>query len=180
MAKTSVQNKILKLLIPLISITLILMMIVSYQTSFNSQKQFFESSMEELSARSAQEVSVKLEMLRDGLKRIAHEDIFESMDSTLFKNKLSQLFDEERDNYTMLFIAYPDGSYYIAQKGLATARITDREYFKQVMQQKKDFAMTSPDLSRYRRQKIHSRRTYQTRRSGSGRVLCQCQPRQPQ
>ncbi|MBQ2097460.1 MAG: hypothetical protein II480_04730, partial [Bacteroidales bacterium] len=113
MAKTSVQNKILKLLIPLISITLILMMIVSYQTSFNSQKQFFESSMEELSARSAQEVSVKLEMLRDGLKRIAHEDIFETMDSTVFKNKLSLLFDEERDNYTMLFIAYPDGSYYI-------------------------------------------------------------------
>ena len=148
MAKTSVQNKILKLLIPLISITLILMMIVSYQTSFNSQKQFFESSMEELSAKSAQEVSVKLEMLRDGLKRIAHEDIFETMDSTVFKNKLSLLFDEERDNYTMLFIAYPDGSYYIAQKGLATARITDREYFKQVMHQKKDFAMTSPDLSR--------------------------------
>ncbi len=148
MAKTSVQSKIFKLLIPLISITLILMMIVSYQTSFNSQKQFFESSMQELSAKSAQEVSVKLEMLRNGLKRIAHEDIFESMDSSLYSAKLNQIFQEEKEDYTMLFIAYPDGSYYIAGKGLANAKISDRNYFRQVMQQGKDFAMTSPDISR--------------------------------
>jgi methyl-accepting chemotaxis protein len=124
------------------------MMIVSYQTSFNSQKQFLESSMKELSAKSAQEVSVKLEMLREGLKRIAHEDIFESMDTAWFSQKLALLAEEEKNNYTMLFIAFPDGSYYIAGKGMASAKITDREYFKQIMQQNKDFAMTSPDISR--------------------------------
>ena len=148
MTKTSVQSKIFKLLIPLITITLALMMFVSYQANFKSQKAFFETSMQDLSAKSANEISIKLTMLREGLRRVAHEDIFESMDSSKFIHKLNQLFEEEKSDYNMLFIAYPDGRYYIAGKGFASTNISDREYFKQIMVEKREFAMTSPDISR--------------------------------
>ena len=68
MKKTSVYVKILTIIIPVVAITLIVMMIVSYQVNFSSQKQFFEFCMQELSAKSAQEVTDKLATMTDELK----------------------------------------------------------------------------------------------------------------
>lgn len=148
MKKTSVQAKILKLIIPFVTVTLIIMMIVSYRTSFNSQKEFFEYCMQELSAKSAQEVKIKLNIMKDELKWVASEPVFKSMDVDLYRERLEELAKEEADYFSLLFIAYPDGRYYIAGRGFANTNIADRGYFKDIFSERKEFTMTSPDISK--------------------------------
>lgn len=148
MKKTSVQRKILKLIIPFVTITLIAMMFISYQTSFNTQKDFFEYCMQELSAKSAQEVTVKLNIMKDELKWVASEPAFRSMDINVYKERLDELAKDEADYFSLLFIVYPDGSYYVAGRGWSPSNISDRKYFKEIFSERKDFAMTSPDISK--------------------------------
>ncbi|MBO4245031.1 MAG: methyl-accepting chemotaxis protein [Bacteroidales bacterium] len=148
MKKTSVYVKILTIIIPVVAITLIVMMIVSYQVNFSSQKQFFEFCMQELSAKSAQEVTDKLATMTDELKWIASEDIFTTMDEKKYAHRLNAIAADKKESFSMMFVAYPDGSYYINGKGFSKANIADRQYFKNVFQLGKDFSMTSPDISK--------------------------------
>ncbi len=148
MKKTSVYVKILTIIIPVVAITLIVMMIVSYQINFKSQKNFFEYCMQELSAKSAQEVTDKLATMTDELKWIASEDIFTSMDEKKYAKRLEAIAADKKEYFSMMFVAYPDGSYYINGKGFSKANIADRQYFKNVFQLGKDFSMTSPDISK--------------------------------
>ena len=55
MKTTSVHVKILSIIHPIVAIIIIVMMVVSYHINFKTQKSFFESCMQELSAKSAQE-----------------------------------------------------------------------------------------------------------------------------
>lgn len=148
MKRTSVQSKVLKLIIPLVAVTLIIMMVVSYHINLKSQKDFFELCMGELSAKSAQEVTVKLTMLQDELKWVAADAAFESMDADKYVDRLEELAREESAYYTLMFVAYPDGRYYRAGRGFSDQKIDDRGYFKKIFIEKADFAMTSPDISK--------------------------------
>ena len=148
MKRTSVQVKILKLIIPVVAITLIVMMIVSYRTSFNTQKDFFEFCMQELSQKSAKEVTTKLNNLKEQLRWIASETTFRDMDENEFAERLAEVAAEEKDNFSLLFVAFPDGKYYIAGKGFAKANLSDRKYFKEIFSEHRTFAMTSPDISK--------------------------------
>lgn len=148
MKRTSVQSKVLKLIIPLVAVTLIIMMVVSYHINLKSQKDFFELCMGELSSKSAQEVTVKLTMLQDELKWVANDATFESMDVNKYVDRLEELAREEAAYYTLMFVAYPDGRYYRSGRGFSDQKIDDREYFKKIFIEKADFAMTSPDISK--------------------------------
>ena len=148
MKKTSVHVKILTIIIPIVAVTLIVMMAVSYHINFKSQKSFFEFCMQELSAKSAQEVTSKLATMTEELKWMANEDIFTSMDDKKYSKRLETIAAEKKEYFSMMFVAYPDGSYYINGKGFSKANIADRQYFKNIFQLGKDFSMTSPDISK--------------------------------
>ena len=148
MKRTSVQSRVLKLIRPLVAVTLIIMLVVSYHINLKSQKDFFELSMGELSTKSAQEVTVKLTMLQDELKWVANDAAFESMDVNKYVDRLEELAREEAAYYTLMFVAYPDGRYYRSGRGFSDQKIDDRGYFKKIFIEKADFAMTSPDISK--------------------------------
>lgn len=148
MKKTSVQMKILRVIIPFVTILLIVMMVVSYRTSFNTQKDFFEYCMQELSAKSAQEVTTRLNIMKDELKWIATDPSLRTMEVEKFKDRLNELAKDESDYFSLLFVVFPDGSYYIANKGWASANLSDRKYVKEIFSERKAFAMTSPDISK--------------------------------
>lgn len=148
MKRTSVYSKILMIIIPIVAVTLIVMMAVSYHINFKSQKTFFEYCMQELSAKSAQEVTDKLATMTDELKWIASEQIFTSMDDKQYSKRLDAIAKDKKEYFSMMFVAYPDGSYYINGKGFSKANIADRQYFKNIFQLGKDFSMTSPDISK--------------------------------
>ena len=148
MKKKSVYGKILTLIIPFVTAILIVMMIVSYQSSYRTQKEFFEYCMQELSGKSAQEVTMRLQTMTEELKWIASEQIFTTMDAKQFSKHLDEIASQKSDYFSMMFVAYPDGSYYISNKGFSKANISDRQYFKNIFQLGKDFSMTSPDISK--------------------------------
>ena len=148
MKKTSVYVKILMIIIPIVTVTLIVMMVVSYHINFKSQKSFFEFCMQELSSKSAQEVTNKLSTMTEELKWIAAEDIFASMDEKKFSKKLDAIAADKKEYFSMMFVAFPDGSYYINGKGFSKANIADRQYFKNIFNLGKEFSMTSPDISK--------------------------------
>ena len=148
MKKKSLDFKILKIIVPIVIITLIVMMVASYQISFKSQKDLFEYCMEELSAKSANEVTTKLANMTEELKWIADEEIFTTMDAERYGAHLDELGRNKKEYFSMLFVAYPDGHYYVSGKGFVTTNIADRSYFKDVFQHHKDFSMSSPDISK--------------------------------
>ena len=148
MKKTSVYVKILMIIIPVVAVTLIVMMAVTYHINFKSQKNFFEFCMQELSAKSAQEVTTKLSTMTEELKWVAAEEIFTSMDDSKYSKRLASIAADKKEYFSMMFVAYPDGSYYINGKGFSKANIADRQYFKNIFQRGYDFSMTSPDISK--------------------------------
>ena len=148
MKKKSLYLKILWIIVPIVIVTLIVMMVASYQISFKSQKDLFEYCMEELSAKSANEVTTKLSTMTEELKWIASEEIFTTMDDQRYGEHLEELAKSKKEYFSMLFVAYPDGSYYVAGKGFVKTNISDRSYFKEIFQNHKDFSMSSPDLSK--------------------------------
>ena len=148
MKTTSVHVKILSIILPIVAIIIIVMMVVSYHINFKTQKSFFESCMQELSAKSAQEVTSKLATMTEELKWMANEDIFTSMDDKKYSKRLETIAAEKKEYFSMMFVAYPDGSYYINGKGFSKANIADRQYFKNIFQRGYDFSMTSPDISK--------------------------------
>ena len=148
MKRTSVLRKILKLVIPIVSITLVLMMIANYRTSYRTQKSFFEEAMQELAGKSAKEVTMRINNQRSEIQMLAQDAVFENMDENEYGKKLSAIATASKDIYDMLFVVYPDGRYYIANKGFSNANVSDRSYFKEIFIDGKSFAMNSPDVSK--------------------------------
>ena len=148
MKRKSLYSKILWIIVPIVVIMLVVMMVASYQISFRSQKDLFEYCMQELSEKSANEVTIKLATMTDELKWIAGEEIFTTMDDQRYGEHLNELAKEKKEYFSMIFVAYPDGSYYVAGKGFVKTNISDRTYFKDIFQHHKDFSMSSPDISK--------------------------------
>lgn len=148
MKRTLVQYKILKVLIPLVSATLLIMMIVSYKTDYNSQQEFFEHSMEKLNDKSANEVQSKIENQRTTLQWIATDERFSNMDTSEYAYQLNFYASNNTQYYSNLFVVYPDGSYYVSGKGWQNQKVNDRKYYNDIFVQHKDFSISSPELSR--------------------------------
>ena len=71
MKKKSLYSKILWIIVPIVVVMLVVMMVASYQISFKSQKDLFEYCMQELSDKSANEVTTKLANMTEELKWMA-------------------------------------------------------------------------------------------------------------
>ncbi len=145
---TTIQAKILKLLIPSVTFLLLMMTFVNYNNSRTSQKEAMENQQRELSMRVAAEVSAKLVNFTSELTWLAQHECFSTMDEVQYAETLNDLARQKKNEYCLLFVAYPDGHYYVANKGFSQSNIGDREYFKEVFRNHKDMAMTSPDISR--------------------------------
>ena len=148
MKRTLVQYKILKVLIPLVSATLLIMMIVSYKTDYNSQQEFFEHSMEKLNDKSANEVQSKIENQRTTLQWIATDERFSNMDTSEYAYQLNFYASNNTQYSSNLYVVYPDGSYYVSGKGWQNQKVNDRKYYNDIFVQHKDFSISSPELSR--------------------------------
>ncbi len=106
MKRISLQRKILRLIIPLVTITLLILTYVSYQISFKNQKAYFESSIEELIRKSANEVIAKLFAQRKELQWMASDISFENMDENEFDERLSFFAANASGLYSMLFVVF--------------------------------------------------------------------------
>ena len=145
---TTIQGKILHRVIPAVAIIMILFTITTTWKQNTEQKESMEKHQEELAERVSMEVATKIENLRIELQWSASQKAIQSMDPEQYDEALAQFFNDNTDDFALMFVAHPDGTYYVANKGFQKATLTDRKYFVEVMRDHKEFAMTSPDVSK--------------------------------
>lgn len=144
---STIQGKILRKIVPVVAVIMILFTIVTTLRQNSERKESMEKHQEELSERVSIEVSSKIENLMLQLQWNASQQAMQSMDPEQYAEPLAKYFDSNKD-FALLFVIHPDGSYYVAHKGFQTATLSDRKYFRDVMYNKQNFAMTSPDKSK--------------------------------
>ncbi|MCR5454028.1 MAG: methyl-accepting chemotaxis protein [Bacteroidales bacterium] len=146
--RTTIQAKILRRVIPVVAAIMIIFTITTTWKQNSEQKATMESHQEELSQRVSMEVATKIETLMIELQWSASQPAIQSMDPAQYDETLSKYFEDNEEDFALLFVAHPDGSYYVANKGFQKATLNDRKYFIEVMREHKNFAMTSPDVSK--------------------------------
>ena len=135
-------------MIPAVAAIMILFTITTTMRQNTELKESMETHQEELAERVSMEVATKIENLRIELQWSASQKAIQSMNPEEYDETLSKFFEDNADDFALMFVAHPDGSYYVANKGFQTATINDRKYFSDIMRDHKDFAMTSPDESK--------------------------------
>ncbi|MCQ2252629.1 MAG: methyl-accepting chemotaxis protein [Bacteroidales bacterium] len=135
-------------MIPTVCILLVIMTYFNYSRSASQQKLAMESHQKEIASRVASEVSAKLENFTNELKWLAQHEVFFTMDEKQYAETLNDLARQKKDEYCLIFVAYPDGTYYVANKGFSNVKVNDRQYFKEIFNNHKEMAMTSPDISK--------------------------------
>ena len=144
----TIQAKILHRVIPAVAIIMLIFTVTTTWKQNSEQTESMEKHQEELAERVSLEVATKIENLRIELQWSASQKAIQTMDPEQYAETLSQFFEDNTDDFALMFVAHPDGSYYVANKGFQTATLTDRKYFNEIMRDHKDFAMTSPDVSK--------------------------------
>ncbi|MBQ2098216.1 MAG: cache domain-containing protein, partial [Bacteroidales bacterium] len=144
----TIQAKILHRVIPAVAIIMLIFTVTTTWKQNSEQTESMEKHQEELAERVSLEVATKIENLRIELQWSASQKAIQTMDPEQYAETLSQFFEDNTDDFALMFVAHPDGSYYVADKGFQTATLTDRKYFNEIMRDHKDFAMTSPDVSK--------------------------------
>ena len=114
----------------------------------SEQTASMEKHQEELAERVSIEVATKIENLRIELQWSASQKAIQSMNPEEYAETLSQFFEDNTDDFALMFVIHTDGSYYVAGKGFQSATLNDRKYFNDIMRDHKEFAMTSPDPSK--------------------------------
>lgn len=149
MTKTkTIQAKILHRVIPAVAIIMLLFTITTTWKQNSEQTKSMEKHQEELAERVSMEVATKIETLMIELQWSASQKALQTMDPEQYDEPLSQFFEDNTDDFALMFVIHPDGTYYVADKGFQSATLVDRKYFGEIMRDHKEFAMTSPDVSK--------------------------------
>ncbi len=146
---STIQGKLLRVILPIIGILLFIMMLVSYRLTVNTQNKTSKRYITEIAKRSSVEVSSKLDALRIELESIADRPEVKSMVWTDMQDFLARQFVRDSSMYSLLFVVMPDGKYYVAGRGLVEGKnLSERVYVRSIFDEKASFAMTSPDVSK--------------------------------
>ncbi len=144
----TIQAKILHRVIPALAAIMLLFTFITTWKQNSEQTESMERHQEELAERVSMEVATKIENLRIELQWSASQKAIQSMDPNEYDETLSQFFEDNTDDFALMFVIHTDGSYYVADKGFQSATLNDRKYFNDIMRDHKEFAMTSPDVSK--------------------------------
>lgn len=146
---STIQGKLLRVILPIIGILLFVMMLVSYRLTVNTQNKTSKRYITEIAKRSSVEVSSRLDALRVELASIADRPEVKSMVWTDMQDFLARQFVRDSSMYSLLFVVMPDGEYYVAGKGRVEGKnLGERVYVRAIFDEKAPFAMTSPDVSK--------------------------------
>lgn len=144
----NIEQKIVLILVPIITILLVAMTVNNYINTTRSQKAISERYVSEIAQIEAVAVANSINWLRIQLEWVAERPDVRTMVWEKMENYLSLRAFNDRTRYNMLFVIWPDGSYGIAGGGMAEANLLDRGYVQAIFHDGKEFAMTNPDKSR--------------------------------
>jgi methyl-accepting chemotaxis protein len=150
----SIQTKILIILLPVVSVCILLLAAIIYIRESSDQRSLLENmSKQIIEARSA-ELTKWINGLVVELRQIAEDDKVQTMDWANMENDLKSKAKARKKDYGFMYLIEPDGTYYTTVVGKADANVSDRDYFHDIMEHKKDWAITDPMISRTTGEKV--------------------------
>ena len=144
----SILTKYLIIVIPII--TLILIILASIVFSIGKQKQnetISNLSKQIVEARSNQ-IAVTFQSTIDELNQIAKLPSVISMNWSEMEADLKKIAENRNETFGFLLLAEPDGTYYTSKKGKSSKNISDRDYFKAIINNNKEHFISNPKISR--------------------------------
>jgi len=143
----SVQVKFLIWIIPTVTIILCSLAIIIY----NQQKKEELKSIDDLTTQIVQargnEIGKWLNGLTIELQQIAQRSDVQSMNWDLMQENIKAIAEKRKDTYGFLILIEKDGDYFSTIKDKSDLSLKDKDYFKLVMEQGKDFAISNPYYS---------------------------------
>ncbi len=149
-SKNTIQGKLLRLILPVIGVLLLSMMLVNYWLTVRTQRVTTEQYITEIVKRGAIEVSATLESFKTELTGIADRAEVKTMIWDFISENLEETAIRDSNKFEQIMLIQPDGKCYIAGIGyIKNLNLSDRSYVRAIFDEKKSFAMTSPDVSLY-------------------------------
>ena len=133
-------------LLPLSAALLVVLGVLVYFNVKNTVIPLTEDMSFEVSRQAADTLGMFIKGLLDEVRLFSERAIVRSMDWNQMKDDLIEKAKQRTDKFEMLFIADSTGQ--APTTSGVTANISDREYFKEIFLQKKDFAISSAIISK--------------------------------
>jgi len=143
-----IQSKLLRILLPTITFFLLLLGIVTYFQENKLQEAEINGMSYQIIKARTDEIKEKLNTIRMELLRLSNDADIQSLDWTRMEHKLKAATEEKGKNYSYIFLALPDGTFYTTLNGLQTKKVNDRPYFKDIFEHGKDYVVTNTIISR--------------------------------
>lgn len=146
--KRTIEGKFLGIVIPIVSILVVALILTTFNRSQKSMETTVDESITEIASLTATEVASSIKTVRSKLEWIADRNVVKSMDWETMHQYLLDVAFENVDVFRLLYVIRPDGSYYVAGKGLASKNLSERKYVRDILGKGLSFSMTSPDFSK--------------------------------
>lgn len=146
--KTTIQAKFMKLILPIVTVILVILGIIIYQESSRSQLEITEELSSQIVKSKSEEIGNQLNSMVLELERIAERQDVKSMEWGQMSEGLYNIFTKRKSLYGLLFVVYPDGSYYTAERGKAAQNLIERDYVVDIYYNGKSHTFNDPSLSK--------------------------------
>ncbi|MBK8806697.1 MAG: Cache 3/Cache 2 fusion domain-containing protein [Bacteroidales bacterium] len=144
----SLQSKLFIVLAVVLTVVLLPLGFIIYSKYSKDEYKNFKALSEQVAIARAAEVGQLISGLGEELHRIAQTPQLTSMDWKNVEPILQNVSDQRKDIFSMVFLVYPDGSYYVPKKGKMEKSLKDRDYVISILGGSSDVFVTNPALSR--------------------------------
>ena len=144
----SLRGKLFVTMFCILSVSFVVLGIFVFQKYSIDEYSTNKSLCQQVTKARAAEIGQMINGMVKELQRVAEQPQVETMDWTKAEPTLSILSSKRQDQYSMVFLTYPDGSYFIPGKGKSDKNIKDRDYIQAVLGGKTPYEITNPSLSK--------------------------------
>lgn len=145
---TTIQSKFVIWILPSLFILMTILGVIIYQYVKQKQIATIENMSLQIAEARSDELTQWLTSMVHEMQRIAEYKSVKTLEWSSMEADLKRVVEKRSDDYGYLFFCESDGTYYTTKVGKASANVSDRGYFKEIMKNKLDFFITNPMISR--------------------------------
>lgn len=148
----SVRTNFLKVLLPTLAFFMVLLGVITYSQENSMHEDEIDKMSHEIIQARASEITARLSAIKLVLQHLVDEPCVQSLDWEQMKAELLKTVEQNKKNCSFLLLGLEDGRFYTTVDGLVPQKINDRDYFREVFTNKKDFVITNAMISKATRQ----------------------------
>ena len=143
----SVQAKFLIWIIPTVTVILCSLAIMIYEQQKKKQLKNIDNFSTQIVQARGNEIGKWLNSLILELQQIAQRNDVQSMNWNSMQEEIKSIAEKRKDTYGFLILIENNGDYFSTIKGKSDVSLKDKDYFKAVIEQGKNFAISNPYYS---------------------------------